>query len=753
MFARGFAVLAVVTLALGVAPRPLAQPLAEQVPADALVYLGWAGSDAMGEDYAQSHLHAVLEATGLRQELVDFVDRQLAREGQRDEDAQIMRQIVNDLSDVAWERPWALYFDGLWMDHRDDPLPRIGFLIEPTDEQRETVQHWLSFIADALAEEEVPAQRIDRDGVLGLVIGTPRANAPAALAGEDRFTESLSIGVDSPAIVIWGDAPGLLGVIDEAIAAEANDAEDWQAFRDAAGLDGLDVLVWTGGFADQDWRTDLLIGTRGEREGLLALLDQNTLEPMEALRAIPASAVWARAAVVDVEGAVEQVLDMLESMDPDIPEDFEQFLAEGERETGVHMVDDLIRPLGERWLLYNDPQFEQQFSLGMVLLNPTDDDEDAGILRTAIATLSELAETELQGSGAPMGMSSNERDGTTVYTLTTPVASPSWAVDGDVLMLGISPNALRLASEWMEQPEADSLGASEAWTTLWDRLDVDAEPNGIMYADLERSAPMVWQTYQMGLALIAGEFNRETGENLFELLPDLSEVTPHLGPAANASWTDDAGYHVRTISPFPGSLLYSQEGAFGLVTSGSPLFVPLTVGWMVPAAVTTRGAAMEMQAASNIRQISFAMIRHAQRQREPGKPAPMTSDLSELLSGQTLRPEHLVAPDREVPAAPLDNPQQLRQWVQQHSSYVIVPGLTDAMDTRQVAIFGKPSHFPGPSVPVAFGDGRAERLGVERLRELVQEQTGDTLDELIAEAEGREQRTIPALPGVGRDVE
>ena len=39
-----------------------AQPLADRVPADALVYVGWRGIESMGPGYDGSHLKAVLEA-------------------------------------------------------------------------------------------------------------------------------------------------------------------------------------------------------------------------------------------------------------------------------------------------------------------------------------------------------------------------------------------------------------------------------------------------------------------------------------------------------------------------------------------------------------------------------------------------------------------------------------------------------------------------------------------------------------------
>src|SRR5262245_32673120 len=38
-----------------------AQPLADRLPSDALLYIGWAGSDKLGEAYSKSHLKGVLD--------------------------------------------------------------------------------------------------------------------------------------------------------------------------------------------------------------------------------------------------------------------------------------------------------------------------------------------------------------------------------------------------------------------------------------------------------------------------------------------------------------------------------------------------------------------------------------------------------------------------------------------------------------------------------------------------------------------
>jgi len=50
-----------------VAPAALAQALADRIPGDAEIYIGWRGSDDLGPGYDSSHLKAVIDASKFSQ--------------------------------------------------------------------------------------------------------------------------------------------------------------------------------------------------------------------------------------------------------------------------------------------------------------------------------------------------------------------------------------------------------------------------------------------------------------------------------------------------------------------------------------------------------------------------------------------------------------------------------------------------------------------------------------------------------------
>src|SRR5688572_33457733 len=76
----------------------VAQPLADRIPADAVAYIGWQGSEALGEPYAQSHLKAVLAESNLPQFFQEFLPR-LADRFEKMEDDDDAKEVAKTRSE------------------------------------------------------------------------------------------------------------------------------------------------------------------------------------------------------------------------------------------------------------------------------------------------------------------------------------------------------------------------------------------------------------------------------------------------------------------------------------------------------------------------------------------------------------------------------------------------------------------------------------------------------------------------------
>src|SRR5688572_387726 len=102
----------------------LAQPLADRIPADAIVYIGWQGSESIGTPYEKSHLKGVLDSSNLPQLFTEFLPRAIEKAGQGDAQAAAAMRAVHGIGRVLWQKPTAIYFGGI-TENPQMPLPKI----------------------------------------------------------------------------------------------------------------------------------------------------------------------------------------------------------------------------------------------------------------------------------------------------------------------------------------------------------------------------------------------------------------------------------------------------------------------------------------------------------------------------------------------------------------------------------------------------------------------------------------------------
>ena len=115
-------------LYLSTATTLRAQPLADRVPADALIYVGWMGYDAKGPGYAGSHLQAVMEA-GEFQKLADEVlPKLLQRIGKEDQNAGQFIEIAGPSLKPMLKHPAAIFIGKPELPVNGQPVPKAGIL-------------------------------------------------------------------------------------------------------------------------------------------------------------------------------------------------------------------------------------------------------------------------------------------------------------------------------------------------------------------------------------------------------------------------------------------------------------------------------------------------------------------------------------------------------------------------------------------------------------------------------------------------
>ena len=86
-------VVAFAAVILSAMPAPAAPPLAQYVPADAHIYIGWAGIQSPAPGYDESHLKPIIDASGLPQVIDQFIPALTEFvANQNPEDAETFRQ-------------------------------------------------------------------------------------------------------------------------------------------------------------------------------------------------------------------------------------------------------------------------------------------------------------------------------------------------------------------------------------------------------------------------------------------------------------------------------------------------------------------------------------------------------------------------------------------------------------------------------------------------------------------------------------
>src|SRR5438045_2059977 len=197
-----------------------AQPLADRVPDDAISYLGWAGTDALGSQYDKSHLKGVVEASSMPQFLNDFLPRVIDRVGGEGPQARELAESAA-LAAQLCRKPCALAFTGIDLDRPAGKLARTVFVCRAgnnADALLQKIDHWLKIIPGA-RRDPFGGGTFRVGDLVGFSTGydNPEAAlAPAAnrsLAGNAGFKSAMARAGKEPAFVAYIDGERAVGLI------------------------------------------------------------------------------------------------------------------------------------------------------------------------------------------------------------------------------------------------------------------------------------------------------------------------------------------------------------------------------------------------------------------------------------------------------------------------------------------------------------------------------------------------------------
>ena len=688
--------------------RASAQPLADRVPADALVYVGWMGSQNLGPaGYEGSHLQALAASSDAQKLFTETLPKLSKRIGAGNAEAGEVMNAVSAIGGRMWRHPSAFYFSGLdFTANPRKPQPKIAFLCDAGDEAAVMAKD-LQAIIDRAGKTPVEMKVVPNGTLVKVTIGPVDADGKAKAAflpTKASFTDALSQVHNKNAVAaIYVDFEGIFKMLDDAPATsprEQKDKANWVKARDALGLTGVKSAIWTGAFDGKDWSCKAFVAAPGPRTGLVSLIDSKPISD-DLLKLVPSTAVMCMAGHFDAAKLMTESRAVAGRIDPNGPKQFDQKLEQFHSMTGVDLEKDVIAPLGDEWAMYTDPNVAGTFSFAATLISRPKDpaklDQSFVQLGRAVTNLSGIVM-------APKGMSIPVRemkDGElTIHYFATPVLRPSWTIDNGVLYVGLFPQVVSAAVANAKAPGRKSILENDSFIAVRKRLGNDIKPTCISYVDLPKTAPGIYPAW-LFISGYAGFADLFGAPGPAMLIPPLNDLLAQLAPAGSISWVDDKGWHASGISPFPGAQLLASDPSMNLGSTA------LVTSIMLPALNKSRETAKRVQCASNMRQIGMACLLYANENK--GKYPP---DLGTLLKTQDITVDAFVCPSSgntvpgDLKGANVD---VQAAWVNASSSYTYLgAGLINSLPAQTVVLYEKKTDHDEAGMNLLYGDGHVE---------------------------------------------
>lgn len=687
-----------------------AQTLSERVPADAVLYVGWKGSDALGAPYEQSHLKAILDATDLPTLGSDVFARSLGNLVAR-ENPQLGRQLpaLLSASQEILHYPTALY-----LSPGAQGMPSMALIVD-AGANAGTLASKLKAGPAGQAPLKIGVYgnllvlSFGTDDHFLALVGGPAQVVPAPALAADAAFQAAMKQVDGKGVYLaYCNTQSLMAMAQAASDPAGQDKQ--KRLLASLGLDKLNQVAISGDFVGKDWSTRMFLAAPAPRKGLLKLVDGGPLS-MDLMKLIPQSATFVSAGQLDLAALMDETRVSIRTFDPALVAQYDSALAQVNKMAGADLRADLASSLGKEWAVYADPAISGSNLAGWVFLNrPADAAKALSTLSKIEKAVTAIANAQMRQTQMVLPLYQTQYGQTTVHCLGSPLISPAWAIRDGVLYLGFYPQSVVAAADFAASGKP-GFAANERLTAVGAKLGSAAA--SFSYCDLPRTAPGSYGTVLL-LSRYPGFADLFGVRTPMMALPPLPTILAHLSPASSYSWSDAAGWHMQGTSPFPGSELLA-----GNFEANPALFQgPLMMSILLPSLSKARETANRVKCSNNMRQIGLGIIMYSNDNK--GKYPP---DLGTMAIAEGLSPEVFTCPSSDGPATPLPRgatAEQMGEWVNANSQFVYIgAGLTSAASSDLPVLYEPLEHHRGDGANVLFADAHVSFENADTLKQLL----------------------------------
>jgi hypothetical protein len=680
-----------------------AQPMADRMPPDALVYVGWSPNASMQDTAAARMLadqrvvapwRAILneifiqtgEVPASADEVLPLLKDVMQCEGcfamldlnvqkrkitgqsvvvinlaaRKAEFEKQFQPIHQRLKDRLGDRVQMMKLENSWLwveaDHKDRPRFVWGFVGDLF------VAYW-----GQNAETFLPTL-VGAKPEKSLKNSPAFVNAMAKLPGESIVTTF--IGGPAARDVLTRM------LVDESYSPFHDFKSNWDQVLLAAGLDDLQSIVEKTVVTDGHFITRTLAHTATRPHGLMSLLDTPPVED-SALAVIPPDAYAVAAWRLDLSKLYEQVKTAARLIDPHSADRTFEQIEEDVKNMGLPLKD-ILDPVGDQWVIYNAPSTGGFILTGWTLVGTVDDPQRFG---RSLETLGKMLADDLDGTRGG-AIREFDSDGVTIHYVDSTGGIPfsgSWAVVGDRFIVALYPQLVEDAVRQLKQKE--NILQDERFIAARTRVAQAGGP--LVYVSNPR---IVRDVYPLALVIVSAfrAFDRSMVPG--DLLPSMQRLLSYVGgDAMSIHVTDDGILRTQTIdNPLLSPLTITTPGLWAAV--------------FLPAMLQENTATDQMSSASHLRQIGQGLLLYSNENR--GKYPP---DLKALLTTQELTADVLHSPFSEDPAS-------------EDMVYLYYEGMDQNLNAEIVVAYDGAALLSEGATNVLYGNGHVQWITFEEFR-------------------------------------